>query len=211
MENNIYNQHKDDFLSFIAENQKKIKRAVKKNITMDDDIFDDVTADTVVKICDYILQKKKFINDFNGFFFISAKRNYINCQNKKRDRLKKDDKDFLWNVSHGMELKENPNDVRIYNTIIDEDDNYNESKAVKINMLFKYISERLNDNFSPRDCDIYLIYYRLKSEKNSVSYKKLAAIMDISVKEVTNSIQKCKKFVRNDADILEFKKRLLND
>ena len=211
MSENIYLEHRDDFLQFVANNQAKIKKAVRKNITMDSEIFDDVTGDTIVKICDYIVKNKKFINDFNSFFFICAKRNYIITQNKKRGHLKNDDNDFLWNVSHGMDLKARPEDVRIYNEIIDNGDRYDESNLKKINKLFGYISDRLNENFTPRDCDIYLIYYRLKSEKTPVSYKKLAKIMDISVKEVTNSIQKCKKFVRNDADILDYKKRLLND
>ena len=35
--------------------------------------------------------------------------------------------------------------------------------------------------------------------------------MDIPLKEVTSSIQKCKKFVRNDSEILNYKKKLLND
>lgn len=211
MSENIYLEHRDDFIKFVVDNQEKIRKAVRKNITMDADIFDDVTGDTIVKICDYIVKNKKFINDFNSFFFICAKRNYIITQNKKRNHLKNDDNNFLWNVSHGMELKARPEDVRKYNELIDDGERYDESKMKKINKLFNYISDRLNQYFTPRDCDIYLIYYRLKSEKSPVSYKKLAKIMDIPLKEVTSSIQKCKKFVRSDAEILNYKKKLLND
>ena len=54
MSENIYLEHRDDFIKFVVDNQEKIRKAVRKNITMDADIFDDVTGDTIVKICDYI-------------------------------------------------------------------------------------------------------------------------------------------------------------
>ena len=75
--------------------------------------------------------------------------------------------------------------------------------------LWDYISARLESEFSPGEVDIYLIYYKLKCTGRSLSYKKLSEITGIPVKEITNIIQRVKKFVRNDEEIIEMKNKLL--
>ena len=55
-----------------------------------------------------------------------------------------------------------------------------------------------------------MIYYRLKSEKAGVSYKKLAKILETDVKEITNIIQRIKGFIKQDKEIIEMKRKLLN-
>ena len=102
---------------------------------------------------------------------------------------------------------------------IDEDERFaeydnawqiKEDRNERINELMKYLSQRLNEVFSPKEADIFLIYYRLKSEKAGVSYKKLAKILEIDVKEVTNIIQRVKKWVKEDKEIIETKRKLMN-
>ena len=64
-----YEQHKDDFFQYVIEHEKELKYALRKNITYDAEIFDDVTADTIIRIAEYIINKQVFIKDFKGLFF----------------------------------------------------------------------------------------------------------------------------------------------
>ena len=79
----------------------------------------------------------------------------------------------------------------------------------KINELFKFLSKRLNEVFTPAETDIFLIYYRLKSEKAGISYQKMAKITERKFQEIASIIQKIKLFVKNDEEINEYKKKLL--
>ena len=68
-----YEKHKDDFMLYVWNNLDSLNYALRKNITYDPEIYDDVTADTVCRISEYIVNKKVFIKDFKGMFFLSAK------------------------------------------------------------------------------------------------------------------------------------------
>lgn len=193
-------QHGQEFLKFVGDNLDRLKHNLRKNITYDEDIFDDVIQDSIIKVYNAILNGSR-IDDFEQYFFIASKFEYITRDNKKKNRLKNDDRDTLSDISHGM-----------IDDIFYSDDNdwrLNEEKSDKINELFRFLSERLNEVFSPIECDIFLIYYRLKSERAGVSYKKMAKITDRSVQEITNIIKNIKKWIKNDKIIQDKKKELL--
>lgn len=193
-------QHGQEFLKFVGDNLDRLKHNLRKNITYDEDIFDDVIQDSIIKVYNAIMNGSR-IDDFEQYFFIASKFEYITRDNKKKNRLKNDDRDTLSDISHGM-----------IDDIFYSDDNdwrLNEEKSDKINELFRFLSERLNEVFSPIECDIFLIYYRLKSERAGVSYKKMAKITDRSVQEITNIIKNIKKWIKNDKIIQDKKKELL--
>lgn len=100
-----WNAHKNDFMMYVWNNHAMLCKAIKKNITMDDELFDDVTADTLCRIGEYIMNKHVFVKDFKGLFFLSAKRQFIAEQNKKRDKLKRDNRDFFDNIFNGLETR----------------------------------------------------------------------------------------------------------
>ena len=193
-------EHGQEFLKYVAENMDRLKKNLRKNITYDEDIFDDVFQDSIIKVYNAIMNGTR-IDDFEQYFFIASKFEYIARDNKKKSRLKNDDREMLDGISHGM--------VQDIFYADDEDWKLKEEKSDKINELFKFLSTRLNEVFSPVECDIVLIYYRLKSEKNGISYKKMAKITDKSVTDITNTIKNIKKFIRNDKIIQEKKKELL--
>ena len=193
-------EHGQEFLKYVAENMDRLKKNLRKNITYDEDIFDDVFQDSIIKVYNAIMNGTR-IDDFEQYFFIASKFEYIARDNKKKSRLKNDDREMLDGISHGM--------VQDIFYADDEDWKLKEEKSDKINELFKFLSTRLNEVFSPVECDIFLIYYRLKSEKNGISYKKMAKITDKSVTDITNTIKNIKKFIRNDKIIQEKKKELL--
>lgn len=206
-----WNKHKDDFMLYVWNNHAMLCKAIKKNITMDDELFDDVTADTLCRIGEYILRKKVYINDFKNMFFLAAKRQFIAEQNKKRERLKQNNRDFFDNIFNGLEKREDKNDLDIYYSMLETNELDNEIKADKTHKLFKYLEEKLNSVFEGNEVDIFLIYFRLKSERKGISYKKLADIMDKDVKYITKTIVKIKKYIKENEEIQENKKKIMSD
>lgn len=206
-------QHAQEFLEYVAKNEKRLKKNLRKNITYNPYIFDDVFQDTILKVYDSIMNGT-VIDDFEKYFFIASKFSYFNADNKNKRNIKQNDRDLLWNISHGLE--NNRGDIsedakRVIDEMAVEDNEWEkkEDKNENINKLFKFISEKLNKVFSPAECDIYLIYFRLKSEKSGVSYEKMAKITGRSFSEISQIIQKLKKYVKNDDEINNMKKRLL--
>lgn len=175
-----------DFYDYISNNYEQSRHEVMKNITYDSELFDDAYNDTVIKVAKVIEDGKK-IEDIRYYFFISLKWNYINMQNKKRKQLS-----------------------RTTDVMPDAmDDEYSEERYEKVMELWDFIAQRLEENFEPGEVDIYLIYYKLKCNGNSLSYRKLSEMTGIPVKEITNIIQRIKKYVRNNDEINELKKKLL--
>jgi RNA polymerase sigma factor (sigma-70 family) len=204
-------EHGREFLEYVAKNEARLKKNLRKNITYNPDIFDDVYQDTILKVYNRIM-KGEVIKDFEQYFFIASKWTYINEDNKVKKRLKSDDNEFLYKISHGYEIDCNTAEARRYQEILIEDGEsweIKEEKNNKINELFKYLAERLNKVFPPHETDIFLIYYRLKSEKAGISYKKLSKITEMPLKDITQIIMKIKKFVKNDEEIINKKIELL--
>lgn len=188
-------EHGQEFLQFVADNEARLKKNLKKNITYNPDIFDDVFQDTIIKVYDRIM-KGTIVKDFEQYFFIASKFQYINEDNKVKKRLKVEDReidtddDRFAEEDNGWKIKEERNE--------------------RINELFRFLSKRLNEVFSPAEADIFLIYYRLKSEKAGISYKKMTKITGRSFSEISQIIQRCKRFIKEDEEIIEYKKKILN-
>ena len=85
----------------------------------------------------------------------------------------------------------------------------NEERYGRIRILFKWLSDYLEEHFPPNEVDIYIVYYFLKVGKNRVSYKKMADIYDVELKYITNVIQNIKRFVKNDEIINKKKEEIL--
>lgn len=191
-------EHGQEFLKFVADNEARLKKNLRKNITYNEDIFDDVFQDSIIKVYNAI-EKGARIKDFEQYFFIASKFCYINQDNKSKNRLKNEDREIFCDLDQDERFAE-----------FDRTWEIKEERNNRINELMKYLSSRLNEVFSPREADIFLIYYRLKSEKAGVSYKKLAKILETDVKEITNIIQRIKGFIKQDKEIIEMKRKLLN-
>lgn len=175
-----------DFYDYITDNYEQSRHEVMKNITYDPDIFDDAYNDTVIKVANVINEGRE-IEDIRYYFFISLKWNYVNMQNKKRKQLSRT-------------VSELPDAM---------DEEYSEERYEKVMELWDFIAQRLEENFEPGEVDIYLIYYKLKCNGNSLSYRKLSEMTGIPVKEITNIIQKLKKYIRGNEEINELKRKLL--
>ena len=216
-----YEKHKNDFMLYVWNNLDTLNYALRKNITYDPDLYDDVTADTLCRIGEYIVTKKVFIKDFEGMFFLSAKRQYVAEQNKKRQMESKSDREYFNKLDEALgryydyiedgdtseyTIKQPNLDMFLEDSSMDA-----EIKAERTHELFKYLEGKLNEVFEGNEVDIFLIYFRLKSERKGISYKKLADIMDKDVKYITRTIVKIKKYIKESAEIQETKKRIMKE
>lgn len=216
---NLYEAHARDFLEYVSVHEEDLKKAVKKNITYDERIFDDTFQDAIIKIYDYIMTKEKFVNDFKNFFFICCKNLYIQKDTKTRKEDKILARKFFENLERPEEKQESYEDIKCYSSYIeeqklfadDESTEENEQRIAKINELIEFTKDELEKQFDEFEVGLFLIYYRLKAEKEKISYKKLAEITNLDVKAITNILSKMKKYVRNSAEITAKKKKLLND
>lgn len=208
-----YEKHKDDFFNYVIEHEKELQYALRKNITYDPDLFDDVTADTIIRIAEYILNKRVYIKNFKGLFFISAKRQYIAEQNKKRELEGRTNRTLFINMAEDYMKTEKQDDINSYLDMVEDDDKVMEleKKTDNTHKLFKYLEDELNQHFEGNEVDIFLIYFRLKSERKGISYKKLADIMDKDVKYITRTIVKIKKYIKESEEIQENKNKILNE
>ena len=207
-------EHAREFLDFVVKNEKQLKKNLKKNITYDPYIFDDCFQDAILKVHSAILGTRKRIKDFEQYFFIASKFTYIGEDNKRKKEIANSDRDFLWNVTQpAREKTVQASDLKKYMEEWTVDAvpqiEAQEERNQKINELMEYLQIKLEQHFSMRDVDIFLIYYRLKSEKKGISYAKLAKVLDIEEKEVKNVIGKIKEYVKNDDDIQNMKKYML--
>lgn len=75
-----------EFLRFVAAHERELRRALRKNVTYDPEIFDDVFSGTIVKVHAAIAAGRE-VRDFRQYFFIAAKFEYIHRDNlRRRDR-----------------------------------------------------------------------------------------------------------------------------
>ena len=181
-----------EFLEWYSQNSEMLIKAVRKNITYDEEIFDDVIADTLCKIYT-TMEKGTVVNDFKNFFFICAKFNYINAQKKRRKELQIHDRGYFdWGD-------------------IEEEVNVKEAKIKAINELYKYIADYIEDKFPSNEVDLFILYYKLKSNGSSISYAKMSKITGHSVSYITKTIRKVKEYVVNNEEIINKKKILLEE
>ena len=156
-------------------------------------------------------------------FFLSAKRQYVAEQNKKRDRDSKSDREYFSKldealgryydyIEDGDSTEYSINNQPNLDMFLDDDNIMtDELKAERTHELFKYLENELNKQFEGNEVDIFLIYFRLKSERKGISYKKLADIMDKDVKYITRTIVKIKKYIKESDEIQETKKRIMKE
>lgn len=215
---NEYELHAREYLEYVAKNEALLKKAVQKNITYDERLFDDVFQDTILKVYDYIVTKKKKIKNFKDFHFICNKNAYIQADTKARKEDKLLARAFFDNLEKPDFRMENYDDIKCYSDysneeqkLFSEDSNVEEEeqKIANIDKLLDFTKEELESVFPDFEVSIFFIYYKLKANKEKISYKKMADITGLTLKDVVNIISKMKKYIRNNPKILNKKKELI--
>lgn len=157
----------NEFLSFIAKNEKRLKHNLKKNITYDANIFDDVFQNTIVKVYDSIVKNDRIVEDFERYFFISSKFEYILQDNRAK------------------KAKNVTDDIESAKDICFEDSNENTDEEMCA--LLSELTSYLKENYGETNAAIFLDYFQMKSEKKC-SYKKIADDYNLPTKIVCKLI-----------------------
>lgn len=176
-------------MQWYVDNEKVLKKNLEKNITKDAELVHEAMINAFIKVVDRI-DKGIHIEKPTDYYFIASKFEYIYLQNKKRREQK----------ARAGKFDDIP--------VMDNEWEVQEERIDRINELLKVIKERLELHFPVDECDIFLIYYRLKAEKAGVSYEKLAKITDRKVSDIANIIKRLKAFVREDAMIDYYLKKV---
>lgn len=165
-----------EFLEYVAANEKRLKHNLKKNITYNDELFDDVFQTTVIKIYDSIIRQDICIDNFERYFFIGSKFEYINQDNKCKK---------IRNVT---------DDVSKTHCIIDDE---NEDHSEEIRKIYAETEDYLRYEYGDEEAEIYLSYYWNKVNSGRTSYRAVADEFNLSIEEVGDIIRKINADFRN--------------
>lgn len=183
---NTNEQKAQEFLKYIAENEKELKRALAKNITYDKDIFDDVYNDTIIKVYNSILKNGTEVTDFKNYFYTSLKWTYVLADNRNKKYKNCAVRDWFDN-----------NDIM-------EEETEEETRFNSIVETIDYIRERITEEYGEWYATVFFEYYTAKTTEGC-SYKKLSAKLGISALQISKIIKTIKKFVEEDDLIMRLK------
>lgn len=163
-----------EFLDYIAANEERLKRNLRKNISYDSEIFDDVFQNTIIKIYNSIVKNDRWVENFEKYFFIASKFEYILTDNRRKKAKK----------IH-LEVSDKQREI------LDESDEILESEEA-VSKKYKRFVEYLHDEFSKEEADVYLAYYLRRVVNRRTSYQQIADEFNLTLKEVSQIIQKIK-------------------
>lgn len=176
-----------NFLNYVAKNKEELKRNLKKNITYNPEIFDDVFQETIVKIYNSILKNGTNIEDYKQYFFISSKWTYALRDNNFKKEQKLFLRDFYDNhdISNEDEIESKKREKLLKETF---------SKFVKI----------LKDNFEEEDVKLFLDYYKQKI-KGKYTLKQLKQDSGLKQIEISMKFKMFKDFINSNEEIKKLK------
>lgn len=175
------------FLEYVAKNEKQLKKNLKKNITFENSLFDDIFQDTIIKVYNTIVKNNKEIDDYEQYFFISSKWNFILKQNYEREMVKK-----RVNIDKFIE----------HNDVVDEP--YSE---IETSCLLNEIRDIIEDEFGFENTELYYQYMSLKSN-GGMSYTRFSEITGVPYSKISEIVCRIKGFVKNNDKINRIKHAL---
>lgn len=191
MEKSNYELKGREFLEYVAKNERKLKRNLRKNITYDPDLFDDVFQDTILKVYGAIVDNHTDIKDFEQYFYMASRFHYINTDNSRRRQQAKTERDYFSN-----ERNEIPDDD------IDQEGRFNE--IIRANNT---IYDALAAQFGAEDTEIFFDYYMLKSTVGC-SYNDLRVKYGKSALYIGKMIRELKAYISGTDSLTALKKVL---
>lgn len=178
-----------DFLNYVATNEKELKYILAKNVTYDKDIFDDVFNDTIIKVYNSILKNGTEVSDYKNYFFTSLKWTYVLADNRNKKYKNSSVRDYFDN-----------NDI-----IIEEETE--EERFEKIVDTIEIIKNEIKEKYGEWYTTVFFEYYTCKATEGC-SYKKLAAKLGTTIKQIQMVIKEIKQFVAEDENINKLKEIL---
>lgn len=165
------------FLEYVANNINKLKKNLKKNITFDGELFDDVFQDSIVKVYNSIVKNNKDVKDYEQYFFMSSRYNYIIKQNQERERTKR---------------KVNMNDYMKNNDV-----EYTPYVDMDVKKVIDDLRTIIEEEFGEEWTNLYFDYMSLKVH-GGMSYQKYSDLTGIPVSKVSDIVSKIKNYTKNN-------------
>lgn len=165
------------FLNFVAANEERLKRNLRKNVTFDNSLFEDIFQDSILKTYRTLCNTKADIDDFEQYFFIASKFNFINAQNKKRKQQKLT-----------VEIDYNRHDF--------EDEEYDYDSDFAMERKLQEITADIYKHFGVSDGNLYFSYI-MNKVSGITSYGKIAELHNINPKLAKKTIQTIKTYIDN--------------
>lgn len=175
-----------EFLEYVAKNEKELKAAVKKNITNDQEVFDDSFSETIIKIYNSIIKNGTEIKDLKQYFFLAFKFTFIYRQNKKRKQEAQTVRDFF------------------DDSIFEENIENSEERFNDITQALANIKQEIQNKYGEFYTEVFFDYYTLKANQH-ISYKKLAAEKGVSTRRIAEIINTIKDYIALSDDIQKYK------
>lgn len=177
----------EEVLKYISEHERDLKYAVKKNITYDRDIFDEVWQTSILKIYDSVIRNKKIVTDFKNFCFICFKQNYINAQNRHRKiSAQRIDMDSFRECN-----KSNPEFAYEYEFYESEEEEPTPEEKLQL-----FICD-IKENFGDLKSEIFMTYYRYKVSHKKISFKELSEIFNVTPDCIRTALREIELYVKS--------------
>lgn len=169
------------FLQWVADNEKEMRKALKKNCTFDPYIFDDVFSEAIINVYNTITKNNQEIANIKNYFFLALKWQYQMRQNQHRRREKETVRDYWDN-----------------HTIADEPED-EIAKDADVNNALAAMKEVLTEQFGERWTEIFFVYWDGRS-KNATSYHALADKFGItgSIEPLKQQLQKMRAYITEE-------------
>lgn len=157
------------FLQFVGENESRLRANLAKNVTFDRDLFEDVFSYTIIRVYDSILSKKVEVKDFEQYFFMASRNNYIKQQERRRKRSMRHT--GINGLGDFPEEKEPPSAISLHQ-----------------------MREATEQRFGKRWSDIFFDYMALKSSRR-INYKEYAGSLGIPTYHLSRTCINIKRFL----------------
>lgn len=148
------------FLQWVAQNEKEMRKALKKNCTYDPDIFDDVFSETIVTVYNTIVKNNREIDNIKNYFFLALKWKYQTRQNQKRKRQAEEFIPENWEMFGGVDDWEQTAEI--------------EQRQINICDALSVLREALIEEYGEEMTELFFQYWQMKTE-GGASYTKLTS------------------------------------
>ena len=174
-----------EFLNYVANNIDLLKSNLRKNITYNEEIFEDSFNETILKIYNSIIKNGTEVKDWKQYFFMASKWTYVLNDNKHKRKQELEVRGiFDDNETIDMYVEERDENERYY----------------KVYNSLQTISDLITINFTPLHTEIYMEYMMGKATKKKTSYKSIAQDINMTVKEITIILNEVKNYLNENSD-----------
>ena len=178
-----------DFLMYVAGHETELKRNLKKNVTYNADLFDDVYSETIIKIYNSILKNGTEIDDYRTYFFTSSKFNYIIRDNQYRKKRDCHIRDFFDDET---------------NQLTNEDEQAREDRRQECITALDEMRTLLRQKYKDTDIDLFFHYHSHKLD-GRYSYAEAAAEFEITPLRANKVIKRIEKYIQQAPEIMSLK------